>query len=311
MRFFIIDDDQVVRSILSEIIEDFDLGEVVGEAENGSTIDCNLLSYKKVDILIIDLLMPIKDGLNTVKDLGSDFKGKIIMISQVENKEMIGNAYALGVEYYITKPINRLEFIGITQKVVAHMKLQKSIDDIKETLSVLGTGKQLNKTLSTSSEKNILTAGQFLLTELGLISESGSKDILNILEYLFELEKDTPLEQEFPSLKNIFISIATKKNSVSGNQDDIKKEMKASEQRIRRAIFQSLNHLASLGLTDYSNAKFEEYASKYFHFAEVRKKMMELANDDLCMSPTRINIKKFIKTLYIEAKKQVFSNDIY
>lgn len=305
MRFFIIDDDQVVRSILSEIIEDFDLGEVVGEADNGSTVDCNLLLYKKVDILIIDLLMPIKDGLNTVKDLGSEFKGKIIMISQVENKEMIGNAYALGVEYYITKPINRLEFIGITQKVIAHMQLQKSIDDIKKTLEVLGTGNQISKSFSNSLEKNILTAGQFLLTEIGLISESGSKDILNILEFLFELEKDTPLGQDFPSLKHIFTNLATKKNGVSENQDDIKKEMKASEQRIRRAIFQSLNHLASLGLTDYSNPKFEEYASKYFHFTEVRKKMMDLADDDLCTSPTHINIKKFIKTLYFEAKKLV------
>src|SRR5689334_8826431 len=110
MRFFIVEDDEAVRCILSEIIEDFDLGEVVGEADNGSTVDSKLLSYKKVDILIIDLLMPIKDGLNTVKDLASEFNGKIIMISQVENKEMIGKAYALGVEYYITKPINRLEF---------------------------------------------------------------------------------------------------------------------------------------------------------------------------------------------------------
>lgn len=305
MRFFIVDDDQAVRSILSEIIEDFDLGEVVGEADNGSTVDCNLLEYKKVDILVIDLLMPIKDGITTVKDLGLKFKGKIIMISQVENKEMIGNAYALGVEYYITKPINRLEFIGITQKVADNIKLQKSIEDIKKTLGILGTEKQINKNITTTSEKNILTAGQFLLTEIGMISESGSKDILNILEYLFQHEKETDIEQEFPSLKDIFINLAKKKNSISGNEDDIKKEIKASEQRIRRAIFQSLNHLASLGLTDYSNPKFEEYASKYFHFAEVRKKMMEIADDDVAMQPTRINIKKFIKTLYIEAKNLI------
>lgn len=304
MRFFLVDDDEVVRSILSEIIEDFDLGEVVGEAENGSTVDCNLLEYKKVDILIIDLLMPIKDGINTVKDLGTEFKGKIIMISQVENKEMIGNAYSLGVEYYITKPINRIEFIEISHKVIEHMKLQKSIDEIQKTLSILGTAKLVSKNFSTSSEKSILNAGQFILTEIGMISESGSKDILNILEYLAQHEKDTPIEHEFPSLKDIFINLATKKSNFSGNEDDIKKEIKACEQRIRRAIFQSLNHLASLGLTDYSNPKFEEYASKYFHFIEVRKKMMEIENeDDRPSSPTRINIKKFIKTLYIEAKK--------
>jgi len=304
VRFFIVDDDQAVRCILSEIIEDFDLGQVAGEADNGSTVSSNLLAYKKVDILIVDLLMPIKDGLNTVKDLGHEFKGKIIMISQVENKEMIGNAYALGVEYYITKPINRLEFIGVTQKVIAHMNLQKSIDDIQKTLSILGSGNQINKGLSTTSEKNIFTAGQFLLTEIGMISERGSKDILNILEYLFQHEKDTHTDQKFPSLKDIFINLAKRKN-ISGDEDDIKKEIKSSEQRVRRAILHSLNHLASLGLTDYSNPKFEEYASKYFHFTDVRKKMMELSNGDTAISPTRINIKKFIKTLYIEAKKLI------
>jgi len=306
MRFFIVDDDPVTRSILSEIIEDFDLGEVVGDANNGSTVDYNLLEYKKTDILIIDLLMPIKDGLTTVKDLGHKFQGKIIMISQVENKEMIGNAYALGIEYYITKPINRLEFIGIAKKVISHIQLQKSIDEIQKTLNILGKGKQISRNLSTSSEKNIITAGQFLLTELGMISERGSKDILNILEYLFQHEKDVPLGLKFPSLKDIFTNLATKKISVTENEDDIKKEIKASEQRVRRAIFQSLNHLASLGLTDYSNPKFEEYAAKYFHFTEVRKKMLEIDNNDaLSMSPTRINIKKFINTLYIEAKKLI------
>ncbi|WP_341465735.1 DNA-binding domain-containing protein [Clostridium pasteurianum] len=44
----------------------------------------------------------------------------------------------------------------------------------------------------------------------------------------------------------------------------MKKEIKASEQRVRRAILQGLTHIASLGLTDYSNPKFEDYASKFF-----------------------------------------------
>jgi len=33
--------------------------------------------------------------------------------------------------------------------------------------------------------------------------------------------------------------------------------------------------------------------------------MMEISDGELCISPTKINIKKFIKTLYIEAKKLV------
>ena len=55
----------------------------------------------------------------------------------------------------------------------------------------------------------------------------------------------------------------SKKLGELASEADIEKERKASEQRVRRAIYQSLNHLASLGLTDFSNPKFESYAPKF------------------------------------------------
>lgn len=306
MRFFIVDDDEAIRYMLAEIIEDYDLGEVIGEADNGSLIDSNLLTLKKVDILIIDLLMPIRDGIQTVRDLGSDFDGKIIMLSQVENKELIGEAYSLGVEYYIIKPINRLEVIGVIQKVMERMQLQKSIYDIQKTLNILDFNKQKDKKENSHKNNSITTSGEFLLTELGMIGESGSKDLLAMLEYLFENEKEKPFDHEFPPLKDIFINIAKKKLGSYAKSEDIKKEVKASEQRVRRTIFQGLIHLASLGLTDYSNAKFEEYTTNFFDFTEIRKKMIELKNNvDPSISNVRINTKKFVKVLYLESKKRI------
>lgn len=306
MRFFIADDDEAIRSMLGEIIEDYDLGEIVGEADNGCAINDNLLSLKKVDILIIDLLMPLRDGIETINDLRKSFNGKIIMISQVENKEMIGKAYSLGVEYYITKPINRLEVIGIIQKVTEHIRLQKSIYDIQKTLNILEFGKLKENNEYALIDKGIISSGQFLLTELGMIGENGSKDLLDMLKYMLQYEKEEPFEHEFPSLKDIFITVATKKLGTSASSEDLKKEIKASEQRVRRAIFQGISHLASLGLTDYSNPKFEEYAAKFFDFTEIRKIMLELQNDmKPSISRIRINAKKFIKVLYFESKKRL------
>ncbi|NMM64861.1 response regulator [Clostridium sp. P21] len=308
MNFFIADDDEAIRSMLTEIIEDYDLGEVVGEAENGSIIDNQLLTLKKVDIIIIDLLMPIKDGLQTIRDLDNSFTGKAIMLSQVEDKEMIGKAYSFGIEYYITKPINRLEVISIIEKVIEHMQLEKSIHDIQKTLNVLQFKKEKDSVKQTYNfiNKDIISSGQFLLTELGMIGESGSKDLLNILKYLFECENANAFEHGFPSLKKIFIDVAMKKLGPLCDSMDLNKEIKASEQRIRRSIFQALNHLASLGLTDYSNPKFEEYAATFFDFTEVRKKMLELqSGKSSSMSSIHINTKKFVKVLYIEAKKNL------
>ncbi len=47
MFYYIVDDDEVFRSMLSQIIEDGDLGEVIGEADDGAFIEADQLNFKK------------------------------------------------------------------------------------------------------------------------------------------------------------------------------------------------------------------------------------------------------------------------
>jgi len=303
LRYFITDDDPAIRMMLAQIIENEDLGHVVGEAEDGYYVDSQLLAAKEADVLLIDLLMPIRDGIETVRQLAGSFAGKIVMISQVEDKDMIGSAYALGIEYYITKPINRLEVIGVLQRVSQRMKLEHSIQDIQRSLSGLGI-RHNNREEQPYTAKSIVTPGNYLLSELGMIGESGCKDLLDMLEVLYAQDKENALEQGFPSLQLLFRLVAEKKLGPAAGQQALGKEMKAAEQRMRRAIVQALNHLASLGLTDYSNTKFENYASKFFEFTEVRKKMLELENNvSPSKSGVKLNMKKFVQVLFLEAKQ--------
>ena len=46
LYYYIVDDDEVFRSMLSQIIEDGDLGEVIGESEDGAFIEAEQLNYK-------------------------------------------------------------------------------------------------------------------------------------------------------------------------------------------------------------------------------------------------------------------------
>lgn len=305
MFYYIVDDDEVFRSMLSQIIEDEDLGEIVGEAEDGAFIEGDQLNFKKVDILFIDLLMPLRDGIETVRNIAPSFAGKVIMISQVESKQLIGEAYSLGVEYYITKPLNKLEVLSVVRKVIERIRLERSIQDIQKSLNnVFQWEKPGLRSEPQLEEKKIIDSGQYLLSELGIAGENGSKDLLSMLEYLFGQEKKETFEYGFPALKDIFQHITVKKLGETASEAEIDKERKASEQRVRRAIYQSLNHLASLGLTDFSNPKFESYAPKFFDFTIVRKRMTELTKDELASSGhTRINTKKFIQVLYFEAKR--------
>ena len=305
MLYYIVDDDEVFRSMLSQIIEDEGLGEIVGEAEDGAFIDADQLNFKKVDILFIDLLMPIRDGIETVRHIASSFTGKVIMISQVESKQLIGEAYSLGAEYYITKPLNKIEVVSIVRKVMERLRLERSIQDIQKSLNNVFQWEQpQGRNEFVPDEKKITDSGRFLLSELGIVGENGSKDFLSMLEYLFGQEKEKTFEYGFPALKDIFHYITVKKLGEAASEVEIDKERKASEQRVRRAIYQSLNHLASLGLTDFSNPKFESYAPKFFDFTVVRKRMTEMTKEELATSGhTRINTKKFIQVLYFEAKR--------
>ncbi|WP_421617001.1 response regulator [Brevibacillus sp. TJ4] len=300
MRFFIVDDDPAVRSMLTQIIEDADLGEVCGEAEDGSMIDGDYLEWKRIDILLIDLLMPKRDGIETIRTLQS-FSGKIVMISQIESKEMIAEAYSLGIEYYVTKPINRLEIISVLQKVCERLLLQQSIEDIQRSLRVLSVAPGRKRAVNT--ESGIRSAAKFLLTELGMISESGSKDLLAVIDYLQLWERAHEGSGHFPSLKEMFSSVAAAKLNTTDDVQ-IQKEVKATEQRVRRAIDQALTHIASLGLADYGNPKFENYATTFFDFTEVRKRMMEMeSSEQAVISTARINTKKFLLVLFMEAKR--------
>jgi two-component system, response regulator YcbB len=301
MNFFIVDDSATIRGMLSNIIEEEGLGTIVGEAEDGSEVFAHTLAALEVNILIIDLLMPNRDGIETVRDIAPLFRGKIIMISQVETKDMISEAYSLGVEHYITKPINRLEVLSVLKKVGEYLLLEKSIHDIQKSLSFLNTQNHIPQIHQQSKQTQVIPSAKNILLELGVIGKSGDKDLLDLLEVLYTLEEEGV--REVPPLKELYATMIKKRLSQSATPSEINKETKAVEQRIRRAIQQVLEHLASLGLTDYANPTFEYYSSKLFDYSQVRMKMLELEGKmHSDTSHTRINIKKFIQALYMEAK---------
>ena len=129
-----------------------------------------------------------------------------------------------------------------------------------------------------------------LLKELGVAGTAGYDDLLKIIAYLQAHHKSST----FPSLKKIFTAIAEEHAA-----ENIQKEAKTIEQRLRRAVFQAMVSTASMGVVDYTNPKFEEYAPFYFDYAEVCSIMRTIQqNEQPQISKVHINTKKFIQALY-------------
>lgn len=249
MRIFILDDDVNIIYILKMIIEDKELGTVVGEAMDGD-IGIKKIRSLSPDIVLIDLLMPGIDGLTIVKQIKEEYPEiQFIMISQVYSKNMIEKAYRYGVEYYVNKPINAIEVEIIIKKVTERIEIDRAILKVWEKFdNKAPRDLEKAKGICEQSINNILM-------ELGIIGENGSDDIIAIIKYVVENE--------------INFKQVTMRELCSLFTDN----PRSMEQRIRRALNIAMTNIANLGLEDYMNETFVEYSNSLFNFEQVRKEM--------------------------------------
>ena len=103
VRVMIADDSEAIRIVLKDIIS-YGKHELVAEAKDGAEAVKKFVSFKP-DVLLLDLAMPKKDGLTTLKEVKeTNPNAKIIMISVLDNKQMIQDCISAGALAYITKP---------------------------------------------------------------------------------------------------------------------------------------------------------------------------------------------------------------
>lgn len=276
--------------MLENIIVEGELGVVIGDADSGAKSVQRILSTQP-DVVLIDLLMPGLDGIETVEQLKREgFQGQFIMISQIINKEMVGEAYEKGVEYFIHKPINRIEVQSILKKTAEQFRLKNSLLAIRESLSLMEPTQVMPKR---QSVKEIVFS---ILNDMGITGEPGSEDIASIIETL--MNKSGGITQ-LPPLKDLYELVALK---TQATHPDLKKQSKAIEQRIRRTILTAVNNLASMGSVDYTNPEFEHYAPRYFDFQEIRNQMKQIEDEVSRPTKVKLNIRKFLQMLYIETE---------
>ena len=291
MRYFIVDDDRASRVMLSTIINDCELGIVIGEAKDGLDAIPQILMMQP-EFVLIDLLMPNLDGIETIERLQqSGFEGHFIMISQVVNKEMVAEGYSKGIEFFIHKPINKVEVQMVLQRTTEQYRLKSSLQAIRQSLNNFEVP-EIKHTKKTTRDHI-----QSILNDMGIVAEVGSEDIIKITEQLLiEKHKIAPL----PPLKEVYEKVAMLTKTTP---DDIAKEIKAIEQRVRRTILAAMINLANLGIVDYTNAEFEYYTPRYFDLTDIRYLMQQIENNE--QRKAKVNIKKFIQVLYSEIISKV------
>jgi CheY-like chemotaxis protein len=118
-KILIIDDDELIRLTIGKVLKK--LGYIVLEAENGNA---GLVIYKKEqpDLVITDMLMPDKEGLETISDLRAiNPKIKIIAMSgggSTHNMAFLQLAQKLGANASMGKPIKPDELLNTVKSLL-------------------------------------------------------------------------------------------------------------------------------------------------------------------------------------------------
>ena len=125
-RILVIDDDVQVRKMLRLTLaaEGFD----VMEAQDGK-VAMRLFRQDPADLVITDLIMPEKEGIETIIELKRDYPGiKIIAISgggRIDPKDYLYLAEKLGAQITLEKPFSRKEVLDAVYTLIPEKKRSK------------------------------------------------------------------------------------------------------------------------------------------------------------------------------------------
>jgi CheY-like chemotaxis protein len=119
-NILIIEDDELIRDVLKQLLERE--GYNVTTARNGK-IGIELFQAEPSDLVITDLIMPEKEGIETIRELRKDYPDlKIIAISGGGNiiapTEYLNIAQRLGVQKTLSKPFKTEEILEAIRQLL-------------------------------------------------------------------------------------------------------------------------------------------------------------------------------------------------
>ncbi|OPJ65837.1 response regulator [Clostridium chromiireducens] len=127
MRILIAEDDYVNRRFLFKFFSQYgDCDMVVNGEEAVQAFMFSLEESDPYGLICLDIMMPKLDGLKALKVITSIEKEKEIsdneiskkfVITALDNAKDVQNAFEMGCEVYVTKPINTEKLIEVMKKL--------------------------------------------------------------------------------------------------------------------------------------------------------------------------------------------------
>jgi len=114
----IVDDASFMRTVLRDIVKSNGLASQIIEAGDGVEGVKNYQKYRP-DLVTMDINMPKADGIQALRAIMKlDPGAKVVMVSSVEQKEIVQDAMRIGARDYVVKPFDRSSVPLVLNKVL-------------------------------------------------------------------------------------------------------------------------------------------------------------------------------------------------
>lgn len=168
IKVLVVDDNEVSVSLVKKYFNGSDEVEVSGEALNGVEA-INLLSKNTYDVILLDLIMPLKDGFDVLDYLkDNDIKIPVIVTTSYNEEETIRKVSEYGVRYYALKPY---DMNSIKNKIIEINNSKKNREELIE-LSDKGIQIEVTNLLHSLGIPSHIKGYQYIRTAILMVYEN-------------------------------------------------------------------------------------------------------------------------------------------
>lgn len=142
IRLVVVDDHALFRAGLVNLLKQMTELDVVGEAGDGNEA-ISVIQRTKPDVVLLDVNMPVMDGVETVHTLKKSEDCQILMLTISKHDEDLFGAITAGADGYLLKSAEPDELLHAIQQV-AEGKSVLSPEVTGRVLQVVSSGKNIH-----------------------------------------------------------------------------------------------------------------------------------------------------------------------
>lgn len=150
-RVLVAEDEAIIRLDLSEMLREAGY-DVVGQAGDGEQA-VELTRSLRPDIVIMDVKMPVMDGLSAAEAIGAERLAPVVMLTAFSQTELVERARDAGVMAYVVKPFTASDVTPALDIALSRWSELKALEE-----EVADLGERLETRKAVDRAKGVLMA---------------------------------------------------------------------------------------------------------------------------------------------------------